>query len=169
MRPTEKDFAPFYKNYIDKVEGENVHELVGKYANQLNAFVEAIDEQKANYQYAPEKWTVKKVLLHIIDAERIFTYRALRFARFDATALNGFDEDEYALHSFAEQRTLASIKQEFLAVRKATDLLLLSFTDEQLKQKGLANNYTITVNALAFIIYGHALHHINVLKERYGV
>ncbi len=169
MRPTEQDFAPFYKTYIDKVEGENLQKIVTKYANEFNAFVEAIAEEKEDYKYAPEKWTVKNVLLHIIDVERIFAYRALRFARFDASPLNGFDEDEYALHSFVEQRTLTSIKNEFLAVRKATDLLLLSFTEEQLKQKGVANNYGITVNALAFIIYGHALHHINVLKEKYGV
>ncbi len=130
-------------------------------------FFKNIPVQKANYQYAAGKWTLKEMLLHIIDTERIFAYRAVSIARGDKTPLPGFDENTYAANSMADKRSWESLLQEFAAVRQSSDLLLQSFNDEQLLQSGTTNNYPTTVNALAFIIYGHILHHIAVIKERY--
>jgi len=106
-------------------------------------------------------------LQHVIDAERVFAYRALRFSRKDATPLASFDENAYAQNANAKERTLQSLKDEFNALRHATDLLLQSFNAEQLNSKGIASNKSITVNALAFIIYGHLLHHKKLIEERY--
>ena len=110
---------------------------------------------------------MKDVIQHLIDAERIFAYRALRFARKDATNLPGFDENSFAANANAGSRSLQSLQEEFKAVRKSTDLLLLSFTEEQLQQKGMGNNNSITVNAIAFITFGHLLHHKEILEDRY--
>lgn len=169
MRPIEGDFAPFYKTYIDKTEESTIEELITNYADLVNEFVVSIKEEKSNYAYAENKWTVKDVLQHIIDAERVFVYRILRFSRNDKTDLSGFDEELYAKETFITNRTLANLKEEFFALRKSTDILLKSLTDTQLSRYGNANNYHVTVNALGFIIYGHLLHHINVLKERYSL
>lgn len=109
------------------------------------------------------------MLQHVIDAERVFSYRAMRISRNDSTPLPGFDENEYAKYSGASARSLSSLKEELAAVRNATDLLLQSFTEEQLAIKGTASNQPVTVNALAYIIYGHLIHHKNILEERYGV
>jgi len=168
-RPKKGEFAPNYLDYINKTEGENVRELIVIYSEMLNEFVNNLPENKANYAYAPGKWTVKDVLQHMLDAERIFTYRALRFARKDTTILPGFEEDFYAANANASQRSLQSLKDEFVAVRKATDLFFLSLEEEQLQQKGTANNYSTTVHALAFVVFGHLLHHKQVLEERYAV
>ncbi len=107
------------------------------------------------------------MLQHIIDAERIFTYRALRIARHDKTPLPGFDEKEYAAADNADERSWENLLEEFQAVRKSTDLLLQSFTEDQLQQSGTTNNEPNTVEALSFLVYGHILHHMNILKERY--
>ncbi|PZF73998.1 DinB family protein [Taibaiella soli] len=166
-RPKKGEFAPNYSDYINKTEGENVADLIANYSGLLNQFVNDLPEHKANYAYAPGKWTVKDVLQHLLDAERIFTYRALRFARKDSTMLPGFEEDMYAANANAAQRSLQSLKEEFVSVRKATDLFFASLRDEQLQQKGTANNYSTTVQALAFVVFGHLLHHKQILEERY--
>ena len=110
---------------------------------------------------------MKELLQHVIDAERIFSYRILRIARKDKTPLASFDEDNYAANSLASERNFDSIKEEFLAVRKATDLLLLSLNEEQLAQQGIASELPVTANAIAFITFGHMLHHKGVLEEKY--
>jgi len=166
-RPQTGDYASFYHNYIQKAMGESPKELVEKYSVALNEFINHLPESKADYAYAANKWTVKDVIQHLIDAERIFAYRALRFARKDATNLPGFDENSFAANANAGSRSLASLKEEFVAVRKSTDLLLLSLNEEQLNQKGMGNNNAITVNAILFITFGHILHHKEILEERY--
>ena len=166
-RPKEGDYASFYHNYIQKAVGENPKDLIEKYSVALNEFINHLPEAKADYAYAENKWTVKDVIQHLIDAERIFAYRALRFARKDATNLPGFDENSFAANANAGSRSLQSLQEEFKAVRKSTDLLLLSFTEEQLQQKGMGNNNSITVNAIAFITFGHLLHHKEILEDRY--
>jgi uncharacterized damage-inducible protein DinB len=166
-RPQPTDYAAYYNTYISKVQGDNVSEIISRYSDSLLRFYTSLPEAKADFAYAPGKWTVKELLLHIIDAERIFSYRALRFARKDQTPLPGFDENSYAPASNATQRSLQSLKDEFAAVRKATDILLGTFTEEQLSQKGTASDQPITVNSIAFIIFGHMIHHQQVLEERY--
>ena len=107
------------------------------------------------------------MLVHVIDAERIFSYRVLRIARKDKTPLASFDENTYAENSLAHERSFADIKEEFLALRKSTDLLLASLNEEQLSQQGISSDLPVTANALAYIIFGHMLHHKQILEERY--
>ena len=166
-RPLEGEFAPYTKAYIDLAKGDSVAEVIANHTEELNNFYNNLPEDKADYKYDEGKWTIKEVLQHVIDAERIFAYRALRIARKDATPLPGFDENNYTINANAKARTLASLKQEFDVVRNSTVLLLQSFDEEQLKQKGTASDQPVTVNSLAFIIYGHLLHHKNVITDRY--
>jgi uncharacterized damage-inducible protein DinB len=166
-RPQPTDYAAYYDTYISKVKGDTINEVIASYSNSLLAFYDSLPEEKADYAYADGKWTVKELLLHIIDAERIFSYRALRIARKDLTPLPGFDENAYTPVSNASARSLQSLKDELAAVRKATDILLGTFNEEQLSQKGVASNQPVSVNAIGFIIFGHMIHHKAVLEERY--
>jgi len=167
-RPQPGDFAAFYQDYINKTEGCNtISQLINQYSSTLNGFMNQLPESKADYSYADGKWTVKDLLQHLIDTERIMTYRALTIARKDSIVLPGFEENAYAANANAKNRSLQSLKEEFVAIRQSTDLFLLSLTVDQLLQKGTANKNAITVNALAFIIFGHILHHKQILEERY--
>jgi uncharacterized damage-inducible protein DinB len=166
-RPAPKDAAEFYYGYINHAKGNSVTELMANHSVKLKEFYNNLPEKKADYAYAQGKWTIKELLQHIIDAERIFAYRALRFARKDSTPLSSFDENAYSQHSHAPERTLQSLKDEFNAVRASTDMLLSSFNEDQLNASGTASDKHITVNALAFIIYGHLLHHKTIIEERY--
>ncbi len=166
-RPQQGDYGNFYQRYIDYAIGSNINEAISFHSAAINDFINTLPEAKADYKYAPEKWTVKDVLQHLIDAERIFVYRALTFARKDKTALPGFEENDYAASVDSTLRTLQSLKDEFAATRKSTDIFLSTLTEEELIQIGSANNHFITVNAIAFIVIGHILHHKKVLEERY--
>jgi uncharacterized damage-inducible protein DinB len=166
-RPNEKDFAPYFSRYVLKANGNNLPEVMKNHSAELLAFYTGLPEAKADYAYAPGKWTIKEVLQHVIDAERIFSYRILRFARKDKTPLASFDENSYAENSLANSRSLASLKEEFTALRKSTDLLYASLNEEQLAEQGTSSNLPVTANAIAFISYGHLLHHKEVLEERY--
>ena len=166
-RPQLTDFPPFYNTYVSKVDADSVSEAITKYTEALQSFYKNLPEDKAEYRYAPGKWTLKELLQHVIDTERIMSYRLLRIARKDKTPLPSFDENEYALHSLANNRIFASIKEEFTAVRKSTDLLLHSLNQEQLTEEGIASNKPVTANAVAYIIIGHMLHHQQVVEERY--
>lgn len=165
--PQPSESASFYHKYIALVEGNSIGGIIENYAFELQEFFNSIPDNKADFAYAENKWTVKQVLLHVIDAERIFAYRALRICRGDQTPLASFDENMYVENSFATARSLSSLKQEFNSVRAATDIFLLALNEEQVKRTGIASNNTISVNALAYIIYGHLLHHQNILRERY--
>lgn len=166
-KPLEGEYAPSFKAYVALVKGESLNEIIANHASDIHSFYNNLPEGKADYRYAEDKWTIKELLQHIIDAERIFSYRALRIARKDATPLSSFDENAYTDNSNANSRTLLSLKEEFNAVREATDLLLQSFTPQQLDQTGTASNHPVKVNAIMYIIYGHLLHHINIIQQRY--
>lgn len=166
-RPNENEYASFYKNYIALVVGNNLTEVVENHAKNIHQFISNIPEEKADFAYTKDKWTVKDLVQHIIDAERIFIYRATRFARKDKQDLLGFEENEYAANANTQNKSLQSLKDELLYLRKSTDIFLVNLDSEQLSESGKANNNTITVNAIGFIIFGHILHHINILQERY--
>ena len=167
-RPTEGTFHPLYQQrYINAATGTTIAELIENHSLSLVNFINSIPEERADYSYAEGKWTVKQLLQHIIDTERILTYRALCISRNEPLPLPGFDEDSYAANAPATHRTLASLKEEFGLVRQSTTILLTSFTEEQLNRKGVASNYVITVNALCFVIFGHIIHHKRILQERY--
>lgn len=166
-RPNQNDYPPFYHNYILKVEGESIQEIIANYSKQFEDFIQSIPSNKQYFAYAERKWTVKDVLQHLVDAERVFVYRATRFSRKDKTELPGFDENMYAQNANASSRDFNNLINEILALRISTDVFLQSLTKEQLSLTGSANGNEISVNAIAFIIFGHFLHHVNVLKERY--
>lgn len=166
-RPQASEFPPYFARYIAKVEADSVAAAVNRYAVSMNDFYTRLPEEKADYRYAEGKWSIKELLQHVIDAERIFSYRILRIARKDKTPLASFDEDSYALSANAQARPFSELKEEFRAVRKATDLLLLSLNEEQLAEQGIASDLPVTANAIGFILFGHLLHHKAVLEERY--
>lgn len=166
-RPLVGDYGSFYQGYIDAAKGNSLNDLIAGYPKQIQQFITNLPEEKADFCYAPGKWTIKQMLQHLIDTERVFSYRALRISRNDQTAMAGFDENAFAQHAPVDHRTLTELKQEFLLIREATDLQLKAFTEAQLKLSGIASNHHITLNAICFIIYGHNLHHLRILKERY--
>lgn len=159
----------FYKGYVKLVTHPDVIQALRISGYRTMEIIHSIPEAKGDFRYADGKWTIREVLCHMLDAERIFTYRALRFARNDKTALSGFDENAYAAHLNAEGRGLAQIGDEMEHLRTATVDLFKSFTPEMLTRKGTANGNELSVGALGIIIAGHETHHCKVLKERYLV
>ena len=159
----------YYHNYIAKVEEPDLHKAFILHQQALMNVLMNLPAEKWDYKYAPEKWTIKELVQHIIDAERIFSYRALTFARQDANTLPGFDENNYVVASKADRRNPEDLLQELEVVQKASTLLFYSFTEDQLEAAGTASNSPIYVKAIGFIIIGHALHHVDILKERYGI
>ncbi|HMX04381.1 MAG TPA: DinB family protein [Chitinophagales bacterium] len=166
-KPQPGEVFPYQEKYIALVEGDDVPEMLSQHVQQTIDMLAGIDEQKALFRYAPGKWSVKEVLQHLIDTERIMCYRALRFARKDKTPLPGFEENDYAPASMADNRSMVSLLQEFAAVRHATIMLFESFTDDMIARTGTGNGKEISVNALGFIIVGHELHHMKLFKEKY--
>jgi len=165
IQPSE--YPEYYTSYVNEVKCLDIVEALEENLQDFLGFIATIPIDKLEYQYQPGKWTIKEIILHIIDAERIFGYRALRFARFDNTPLAGFEENDYVPISNANNRDVKSLLTEFLTVRKATITLFENFTEEMLLHKGIASNGEISVRALGFIISGHCLHHQNVIQERY--
>ena len=166
-RPAVGEYSPHFEPYLQLVQEDNIPAIIEKYAPLIAGFYNNLPEDKANYAYSEGKWTIKEVLQHLIDAERIFAYRVLRIARNDKTPLPGFDENAFARNARVAHRSLQSLKNELQAVRTSTEYLLGSLNEEELQHKGTASGYPITANTFAFIIYGHLLHHQRILTERY--
>ena len=166
-KPQAGDYAPFYENYVAAVETNDIVAYLAAQNDQIAAFLKDIVWEKWDVAYGEGKWTLAEVVLHILDAERIFAYRALRIARGDDTPLPGFEQDDYVPNSGAALRTPASIVDEFVAVREATVHLFKNFSDDMWERRGTASGAEVTVRALAYIIAGHAEHHIRVIRERY--
>ena len=166
-KPSPTTYPPYFQKYIDLVPDEEL--LVG-FANQaviIKNLLGSITEEKSVFAYAPGKWTLKDLLQHMIDTERIFCYRALCFARKEAFHLPGFDENEYSANASANNRTWQSLKEEFIAVRNATELLFKSFSEEELLRSGIANNILTSAVSMGFITLGHVYHHKKIIEERY--
>ncbi len=163
------EYAPYYALYIKNVNHLSIPDALAFDWGMISKAFNAISEENANISYAPGKWTIKEVLLHCIDSERIFAYRALRFMRADPTDLPGYDHEAYVRESNAGKRSLESLQAEWEAVRKSTFALFKNAFAEELIRGGTANQNKVTVRALAYIITGHNMHHVQILKERYGV
>jgi hypothetical protein len=157
----------FYKNYVKQIEETDLIQALRISGHRMLELVHFIKEEKSDYRYAPEKWSIREMLCHVIDAERIFAYRALRFARNDKTVLPGFDENDYATRANASGRSLKKIADEMTHLRASTIDLYESFTPDMLMLKGTASNSELSVVALGFIIAGHETHHRKILMERY--
>jgi uncharacterized damage-inducible protein DinB len=167
MRPVEGTYPKFLETYISKVNEDHVLKALEANTKALTGFLNSIPKNKGDYAYAAGKWTIKQLIIHISDAERIFSYRALRFARGDEQQPLPFEEDDYAANSKAEKRSLESAVEELLTVRKATTLLFQSFDEADLLKPGNTASGKTTVNAIGYAICGHAAHHIGIAKERY--
>ena len=168
MKPIEgKEFNPYYSSYVNKVKDSTVVDILQNSFDNSLAFYTSIAEEKWNFSYAEDKWTIKEILLHLIDTERIFAYRALCVSRKEKLELPGFDHDEYLKNSKANSRSHNSLIEEYETVRKASISLFKSFDLETLKFLGVANGSPISVKALAYIIAGHEHHHNSVIRERY--
>ncbi|EOG6896026.1 DinB family protein [Flavobacterium psychrophilum] len=163
----EKDYPAYYGTYINHVKNDDCVLAMEENLNDFVAFIENISIEKHNYKYQDNKWSIKDIVRHIIDTERIFAYRALRFARFDSTPIAGFEENDYAANVNTTTIEMPDLLQEFILVRKSTIKLFDSFTQEMLVAKGTASGKEISVLAIGFIISGHAIHHQNVIRERY--
>jgi uncharacterized damage-inducible protein DinB len=167
MRPVTGTYPKFLETYISKIKEDNAHEALRNNTTHLFQFLDSIPEDKGDHAYAEGKWTIKQLLIHISDAERIFAYRALRFARGDEQQPLPFEEDDYAANCNAGKRTLKSVIEELKAVRQATIHLVDSFGGEELNKPGNTASGRTTVNAVIYAICGHSAHHMNVAKERY--
>ncbi|WP_457619062.1 DinB family protein [Lutibacter sp.] len=163
----EDEYSSFYKNYVTILGEINLLEVLNNSLENLINTLKNLPEEKLQYRYEEGKWTIKELIQHIIDAERVLSYRALRFARNDATNLQGFDENWYVKNSNGNDRDFDELLNEFSLVRKATILLFKSFSNEMLTNTVSANGSVVSVRALGFIIAGHQIHHLNIIKEKY--
>jgi hypothetical protein len=167
-RPDQSEFAPFYAGYIGKVPDSGPGPLMKEQIEQLEK-LRALPEDKANHAYAPDKWTVKELIGHLSDAERVFSYRLTRIARGDKTPLSGFDENAWAKTAPHGKRKMADVIDEMIAVRRSTLALMDSLDDSMISNVGLANNNSVSARAICWIMAGHTKHHLDILAERYGV
>ena len=168
QKPKEGEYPAYADVYIRLVpdDGLLLKHMKDNFA-MVKKLILSLPEEKLTYRYAPDKWTIKETLVHIVDDERIYAYRALRFARNDNTELPGFEQDDYALYSKANERSIKNIFEEYKAVRESTITLFNGLPDEAFLRIGTANNNKATVRALAYHIAGHELHHVNIIKDKY--
>jgi uncharacterized damage-inducible protein DinB len=165
-RPETYEFDPYYNTYISKVAGDVMAVLQSQPAELRDVFANVPEEDGA-FAYSEGKWTIKEVLSHMIDAERIFAYRILRISRGDATPIEGFEQDGYIENSNANNRCIADLLEEFDLQRRSNLLLLDNLSEERSKWMGTASEKPVSVRALAYISAGHVTHHLGILKERY--
>ncbi|RNB87915.1 DinB family protein [Brevibacillus nitrificans] len=168
-RPMQDEYIAYYGRYIDLVPDGDLVQLLAAHIQETTKQYSALTKEQEEHRYAPGKWSVKEVLGHLIDTERIMSYRLLRFARADETGLAGYDDEAYVAQGSFSSRSVSDLLEEYQAVRLATIALLKGLPEESWMRKGTANNSVISVRALAFIIAGHELHHRSILVERYGV
>ena len=166
-RPAPGEYPSYYQTYIDLVPEGDILRILNLQKIAFSEFLYAIPGDRWHLRYAPGKFSVAEVISHIIDTERIFAYRALRFARNDKTHLPGFDQEEYAPTSGADNRSKASLENEYLTVRNATIELFRSFDEAALHRSGMAGGAELSVRAIPYLLVGHEQHHLQILKERY--
>jgi len=166
-RPQGPEAVEYFFRYINLVEDGDILESVEKGGQQMLTFLKGIDASKHDFAYEKGKWTLKESLIHVIDTERIMAYRALRIARGDATPMPGFDQDDYIPFYNAANRSWASVLAEYEATRAASLSFLNSLTEADFDRRGVASGAPVSVLALAYIIAGHELHHMKIIKERY--
>jgi hypothetical protein len=166
-KPDSSEYATFYEKYVALIPDMEIVQVLEAQRLQTAQLLAGCSERDGNFRYAPEKWSVKEVIGHLADTERIFTYRALRIARGDTTPLSGFEQDDYVRESGAGRRELQDLAEEFAVVRSSSIALYRALNAESCKRRGSANKNEVTVRALAFISAGHEVHHRKILEERY--
>ena len=165
----ENEYHPYYKSYIDPLasSGKSIVEVLRETQNEVNAVLSNLPEEKESYSYAKGKWTIKELLQHVIDAERVFNYRALRFSRNDQTPLQGFDQDDFNNTADANNRSFQELLYEFYVLRVSTIAMYQSFSEDMLTRMGTASDNPMSVRALGYLTAGHLQHHMRVFQERY--
>jgi DinB superfamily len=166
-RPDPTEHNPYYEKYIALVPGANIITTLSGQIENTKTFLCGLSEAQGELRYAPGKWSIKEVIGHLIDSERVFAYRALRIARSDRTPLAGFDENEFVAHGDFGARKLAELAEEYHSVRKANLYFLSHLSEEAWRRRGVANNDEISVRAIAYILAGHELHHLGIIHTRY--
>ncbi|HYL74941.1 MAG TPA: DinB family protein [Bryobacteraceae bacterium] len=168
IRPPEaSEYLPYYHKYISMVKGDDLIPALETQIGETLPTLRGISEEKSLHRYAPGKWSIKEVLGHLTDGERVFSYRAMRFARNDQQALLGFEQDDYVAAAGSDARPWSDLIAEFEHVRRASILLFRGFPPEAGTRSGTASNASVSVRALGYIIAGHELHHMAILRERY--
>lgn len=157
----------FYRTYLRFLKDESVVDYLQASAKDFNYLLNTFSNEKAEHRYAEGKWSVKDLVQHVIDAERVFAYRALRFSRNDSTALEGFEQDHYAIHAASDERDIKDLMSEFTSTRYSTISFFTSLTTDQLSRKGIASDAEFSVEILGYIISGHLMHHLEVVREKY--
>lgn len=166
-RPDGTEYAPYYERYVSLVSDGDILASLSRQMDESLALLESIPESRGDFRYAPDKWSIKELVGHLIDTERIFAYRALRFARNDRTPLQGFDQDDYVRGASFDDCGLNDLADELANVRRANLSLFKNLGEEAWKRRGAANDSEVSVRALAYIIAGHELHHMEILRSRY--
>jgi uncharacterized damage-inducible protein DinB len=168
-RPDATEYAPFYANYVSGVPETDVVSALRDSGKEIAAALSAIPESRGGVRYAEGKWSIRELIGHVIDAERIFTYRALRLARGDSTPLPSFEENDYVRMAGSDTRSIADLVAELRAVRESTVRMFASVPDEAWTRTGTVSGRPVSVRALAYITAGHARHHFAILRDRYGI
>jgi hypothetical protein len=166
-RPEIGEYDPYYNTYISLVEGDNVLSLLESQPEKLRSILQSVSEDRGTFAYGEGKWTIKELLSHVIDGERIFGYRALRISRGDETPIEGFEQDGYIENSNANNRSFSDLLDEFELSRRANMLMLNAMSSDAGTRMGTASERTISVRALVYIMAGHVEHHFRILRERY--
>lgn len=166
-RPDVNEYAPYYGKYINLVAEGDIVNTLGRQLDDTLSLLRSIPEAQADSRYAPDKWSIKEVVGHMIDTERIFGYRALRFARNDQTSIEGFEQDDYVKHGGFGVQSLSDLASEYEHVRRANMYLLRGLGGEAWDRRGRASDNEVSVRALAYIIAGHELHHMGIIRTKY--
>jgi hypothetical protein len=166
-RPLPTEYAPFYETYVKLVEDDDLVKAFQSSLDEIHENLASIPADRSDYTYAEGKWTLRELLQHMIDAERVFAYRAMSIARGEQQNLPGFDENKYAAIADVAARNISEMKEELMILRRSVYFMYKGFTDRDILRSGIANNNPVTVNALGYIIIGHVRHHFAVIKERY--
>ncbi len=166
-RPAATEYADYYQSYIDLVPKGDILKIFEKQNDQFCAFLAQVNEEKAGFRYAKGKWSIKEVIAHLIDVELVFMYRALRFSRNDSTELPGFKQNDYIKNSDQSHLTLSELVEQFYHMRKASHALLSSFSKDMWSKQGKANGHPASVRAIAHIMVGHVIHHMQVIHTKY--
>ena len=167
MKPNPGDYAPYYDQYISLLPDEDIISILEDQKKTSEEFLKTLSEEQGNISYAEGKWTIREVIGHIIDVERVMAYRALCFSRGEKQEQPGFEQEDYITNGNYNHRALNDLISEFVAVRKSNLFMFKSFSDEMLKQSGIASDNKVTVLALIYIIAGHEKHHVKIIKEKY--
>lgn len=168
-KPASTEYAPYYERYVSLVTGDNVNSTLAAQPAELRKVFGELAEEKGRFAYEAGKWTIKELLGHVIDGERMFAYRALRISRGDETPIEGFEQDDYIENARSNERSFADLLDEFELLRVANVLMFNHMSDADWQRSGTASGVGVSVKALAYIMAGHVIHHVNIFNERYAV